>query len=636
MENQNSSVMSEGKTNRSEVPFRILFEQNPAIMLIYELSSLAILSVNEAFLNHYRYSEDEILSMNLTELYPENEKEPITELIKKISGLTHVGEWHHFKKDGTLITIEVSSHGFTFENRAARIAVINDITERKQNEIALQESEVKYRRIVDTANEGIWTLDTDSRTTVVNARMLEILGINDKEMVRGRLVTDFMFEEDLPDHYVKMETCRKGISEVYERRYRQYDGQTVWTLVSSSCIFDSQNQFIGTIGMITDITERKLLEETLKNNESQLSAIFNTISDILYFISVEPNDIYRFISINEMFLKTTGLKKQDIVNKTVTEVLPPSAHELVLGKYREAIRTKQTVSWEEISEYPNGKKYGLVKVTPIYNEQGDCINLVGSVHDITTIKESEIEIRQLNAVLEKRVMERTVQLESINKELEAFSYSVSHDLRAPLRHVNGYMELLTKHNYHQLNDKGKHYITSIVEASTQMGVLIDDLLNFSRTGRMEMKLDTIDMNRALEDALAILEQEITGRAIEWHKTIQPNIYADYAMMRQVWVNLLGNAIKYTRKRTIAKIEIGVRSDTNEHVFFVRDNGAGFDMKYSQKLFGVFQRLHSSDEFEGTGIGLANVHQVIKRHNGRVWAEAEINNGATFYFSIPKI
>jgi PAS domain S-box-containing protein len=507
LKRQNERDEAEKKIKESETHFRYLFEQNPAILLIYELSSLTMLAVNDAFIKHYGYSKAEILSMKLTDLYTENEKEAISNLAEKLVGLNYVGEWHHLKKDGAKITIEVSSHGVTYEGRQARIAVINDITERKLAEKALQESEVKYRRIVDTANEGIWTLDQDGRTTVVNARLVEILGYQDVEMVIGRLVTDFMCEEDLPDHRKRMENRRQGLSETYERRFRRNDGRAVWTLVSGSSVLDDEQQFVGTIGMITDITERKLAEQ---------------------------------------------------------------------------------------------------------------------------------EILKLNSELENRVIERTAQLESANKELEAFSYSVSHDLRAPLRHVSGYLELLTKRNYEQLDDKGKHYMQSISEASNQMGVLIDDLLNFSRAGRMEMKLDNMDMNKAIKDALAMLEQETKGRTIEWIQAPMPNVYADYAMVRQVWVNLLSNAIKYTRKCDIATIEIGSISDASENIFFVRDNGAGFDMNYAQKLFGVFQRLHSMEDFEGTGIGLANVRQVIKRHKGRTWAEGETDTGATFYFSIPKI
>ncbi len=245
------------------------------------------------------------------------------------------------------------------------------------------------------------------------------------------------------------------------------------------------------------------------------------------------------------------------------------------------------------------------------------------------------EILNLNANLERKVAERTALLESANKELETFSYSVSHDLRAPLRHINGYLELLMKKNTDQLDEKGKHYIKSIHESSSHMGHLIDDLLNFSRTGRMEMKLDTIDMNNVIKDALSILEEETKDRKIEWKIDPMPKVFADYTMMRQVWVNLLSNAIKYTGKRETALIQTGWRTENNNYIFFVKDNGAGFDARYAQKLFGVFQRLHSNEEFEGTGIGLANVRQVIHKHGGRCWAEGEVDKGATFYFTLPK-
>ena len=245
------------------------------------------------------------------------------------------------------------------------------------------------------------------------------------------------------------------------------------------------------------------------------------------------------------------------------------------------------------------------------------------------------EIRDLNASLERKVAERTELLESANKELESFSYSVSHDLRAPLRHINGYLELLQKKNSEQLDEKGKHYISSIYEASNHMGHLIDDLLNFSRSGRAELKPDNIDMNKAVRDALMILDNDIKGRNIVWDINSLPFVHADYSMIRQVWVNLLGNAVKYTKFREVAYISVGWSEVNGEYVFFVKDNGAGFDSNYAQKLFGVFQRLHSNEEFEGTGIGLANVRQVIKRHGGRTWAEGEVDKGAVFYFTLPK-
>ncbi|MDX9881318.1 MAG: ATP-binding protein [Prolixibacteraceae bacterium] len=248
---------------------------------------------------------------------------------------------------------------------------------------------------------------------------------------------------------------------------------------------------------------------------------------------------------------------------------------------------------------------------------------------------AEEEIRELNAILEKKVAERTALLEAANKEMEAFSYSVSHDLRAPLRHINGYVELLLKRNSDQLNEKGQHYLNAISESSSQMGALIDNLLQFSRTGRTEMRRGKTDMNKQVQDALSILEQDMSGRKIEWAIGTLPVVFADQALIRQVWVNLIGNAIKYTGPCETAIIEIGADENQEEFIFYIRDNGAGFNMEYVHKLFGVFQRLHSNDEFEGTGIGLANVKQIVKKHNGRAWAEGEVGKGATFYFSLPK-
>ena len=245
------------------------------------------------------------------------------------------------------------------------------------------------------------------------------------------------------------------------------------------------------------------------------------------------------------------------------------------------------------------------------------------------------QLRMKNAVLERHVRERTVELEAANKELEAFSYSVSHDLRTPVRHIDGFAEMLDKSVGSSLSEKDKRYLNLIVNSAKQMNRLIDDLLDFSRMGRSEMQRTQVNLQDLLENVIQGLQPEFEGRNIIWEKGPLPEVQADSSLLRQVFSNLLFNAIKYTRPRNPAKIEIGYRVEAGETVIFVRDNGVGFDMQYAGKLFGVFQRLHRKEEFEGTGIGLANVRRIITRHGGRTWAEGKVDGGATFYFTLPR-
>ncbi len=277
--------------------------------------------------------------------------------------------------------------------------------------------------------------------------------------------------------------------------------------------------------------------------------------------------------------------------------------------------------------------HSLAEVTR--DTAGKPLRMFGTMIDVTERKRNEEALRRLNLELDQRVLDRTAQLAAANKELESFAYSVSHDLRAPLRHIDGFLELLQNRARASLDEQSRHYMDTICNAAQKMGSLIDDLLTFSRMGRHAMSLRQVALEPMVHDVIRELKPDAAGRAIEWHIGKLPVVRGDKNMLRMVLVNLVANALKFTRPRSQAKIEIGSQPGKGgETVIFVRDNGAGFDMTYSDKLFGVFQRLHRADEFEGIGIGLANVRRIIARHGGRTWAEGHVDRGAAFYFSLP--
>ncbi|MBI5648343.1 MAG: heavy metal translocating P-type ATPase [Ignavibacteriae bacterium] len=380
-----------------------------------------------------------------------------------------------------------------------------------------------------------------------------------------------------------------------------------------------------------EIDERIRAEENLRTSEAYFRSIFE--NSLVGFSITNPDGTLRT---NATFRAMLGYSEAELASRNWMDITHPDDVESSLLFVAQVMRGDVSAArFEKRYITKSGQVIWVDLATVLRRDAaGEPLYFITAMQDITARKQLEMKLRDANIHLEERVAERTAQVEAVNKELEAFCYSVSHDLRAPLRHLDGYVELLLENTAGQLDETGSRYAGCISTAARQMGGLIDDLLKFSRTAKSELTKRPVVMNTLVQDIVSVLDQIHTQRVIHWTIGELPDAPGERNLLRQVWTNLLDNAVKYTRQKEQARISIKGRDAGTYAEYTVSDNGAGFDMQYAGKLFGVFQRLHTSTEFEGNGIGLATVQRIILRHGGRVWAEAELNRGATFHFTLP--
>jgi PAS domain S-box-containing protein len=384
--------------------------------------------------------------------------------------------------------------------------------------------------------------------------------------------------------------------------------------------------------IFNDITERKRAEEALIESQQIVEGIINAIPVRVFW--KDRNLVY--LGCNAIFARDAGFAgPADIIGKDDYQMGWRDQAELYRGDDRQVIESgRAKLLIEEPQTTSEGNTIALLtSKIPLRDSKGEVCGVIGTYMDITERKQAVEMIRRLNAELEQRVHDRTAQLEASNKELEAFAYSVSHDLRAPLRALDGFSAILLSEEADRLSDAGRQHLRRIGEASRRMGQLIDDLLNLSRIARHDMARQTVDLSVIARQIAAELQNSDPQRQVEF--VIPPGIVADgdAHLLRIILVNLLGNAWKFTAPRAQARIELGAIDQDGRRVVFVRDNGVGFDMAYADKLYKPFQRLHGMSEFPGTGIGLATVQRILARHGGRVWAEAAVDQGAVFYFTV---
>jgi len=499
-----------------------------------------------------------------------------------------------------------------------------DLTERRHAEEALRESEEKYRGLFANAQVGMFRSRLDgSAVLAVNPKLCEIFGYTEEEMLADPATIRWADPEARTVMIEKLQAA--GSLKDYELDIVRSSGEV--RTVSVSMELRLEQGYLE--GSATDITERKRAEEALLEFARRQSALFESMQDGLGVVDAAGV----FLDVNPALCAMTGFSREELIGAGPPYPFWAPEESAAIGEAFAPAMRGETKESELTFMRKSGERFPVtVSPSNVKDSEGRIELMFATMKDVTERKRAEDEIRH-----------RTAQLDAANKELEAFAYSVSHDLRAPLRHISGFSSLLSERVGGSLDEKSRHYVDTIARSVREMGVLIDDLLQFSRSGRAELQVTDVDIEQALSEALEPLRLETADRDIEWSVGPLPRVVGDHVLLRQVWTNLLGNAVKFSRGKPTARIEIGVMDRDGESaygapiedVFYVRDNGAGFDMQYAHKLFGVFQRLHSVAEFEGTGIGLANVQRIINRLGGRVWAEAELDNGATFYFALPR-
>ena len=578
----------------------------------------------------FGYPAQECIGQSMLMLFPPERVAEEAEILARIKQGEKVDHFETVRvtKSGKLIDVSVTLS--PMRNDQGRIIgaskIARDITGRKQMEDARRASEARYRMLFEYAPDGIVVVDSKGYYLDANASICRMLGYARDEFI-GLNATDIVAPAEIPHIGEALDVIKNKSDYRREWQFRRKDGSifavdTIATAMPCGKL----------LAVIRDITERKRAAEALA--ESQ--ALYHSLVDQMPAGVFRKDAEGRYAFVNSFFCRIRNSTPEQFLGKLPGE-LPVSEAQFFSQAASHHVQIMQTGQPIEVQDEYHGVDgrtlfFHVVK-SPVFAPDGKIIGSQGVLFDVTTHKHAEDEVRRLNAELEQRVIKRTAELEAANQELEAFSYSVSHDLRAPLRAINGFAGIVLEDFGSQLPEEGKRHLERIRDGGRQMGVLIDDLLAFSQLSRQLVNRQKINTAKLVQNVLEELKPQLDGRRIEIKIGELPACHGDPALLKQVWVNLISNAVKYTRGREPAIIEIGCAPENNEDVYFVRDNGAGFDMQYADKLFGVFQRLHSADEFEGTGVGLAIVQRIIHRHGGRVWAEAKVNQGATFYFTI---
>jgi PAS domain S-box-containing protein len=495
----------------------------------------------------------------------------------------------------------------------------------------LQSNSLLLENLVNRSNDAIFVIDPETGSFLhVNDKACSNLGYEYNELLHLSVpdVEASIRDRSAWKEHVK-EVKRNGYM-LLQGKHKRKGGTTFPVEINVKYIRLEEKAYM--IAVARDITARRNAEEYLRQSEERFRLAMLGATDGLWDRNLLTDEIYY----SPRWKTMLGYADEELANHLDTwkGLLHPEDREPTLALVRDFLEGRADKYEAEFRlRHKDGHYIDILsRGSLIRGINGEALRFVGTHVDITERKQTEEQIMALN----KQLKQKVAKLDAANKELEAFSYSVSHDLRAPLRHMSGFMKLLQKKLGDYPDVETRDYMASIVEASKKMDMLIDDLLAFSRIARVEMRKKKVSLKTLVKAAIGDIRSETKARDIIWDIDELPDVYGDQSMLSLVLANLISNAVKYTSTRSRAEIKIGYKEDKEEFIFSVKDNGVGFDMKYADKLFCVFQRLHTQNEFEGNGIGLSIVQRIIARHDGRVWAESAVGQGAAFYFALPKV
>jgi PAS domain S-box-containing protein len=621
--------------------FSKAFFASPLAMAITSITGFYFSDVNERFLELFEYSRDEVIGQSangLQILVSADDLSKIQSLTKE-KDLIYKYETKMKTKSGKIVDVNFSSTVVEIDGINYHVSMIIDITQRKRSEEELNNYRLHLEQIIEERSKELneqskqYQLIFEGNPLpmwVCDVETFAFLAVNDsavskyqytREEFLSMNIKDIRPVEEIPKLIEAVNKTTDGIlTGIW--RHQKKDGSLIDVEINSHFVtFEGKK---AVLILANDVTERKMTEKALFDAEKRFRTTLDSMLEGCQIIDYN----YSYIYLNEVAARHGHSTIKQLYGLTMLDTYPGIEQTPFFVQLKRCMIERLPHQMENEFVYPDGSSsWFYLSLEPV--PEGVFI----LSEDITKEKQLNEEVIKYREHLEELVAKRTAQLEEANKELESFSYSVSHDLRAPLRHITGFIQILQKEIEADLNEKNKKYFGYISESADKMGVLIDDLLSFSRMGRVEMENREVNLENMIKDVIDDFKLDIQNRDIKWIIEKLPLVKGDPSMLRQVLFNLISNAIKFTRHKDITIIEVGVKTEGDEYIFYVKDNGAGFDIKYVDKLFGVFQRLHRYDEFEGTGIGLAIIKRIVNRHGGRVWAEGDIDKGAAIYFTL---